>query len=116
MKPTSSRFIHWKLAATAGLLFIAGNVAQAQDLTYTLKRDLRLGVVSTVPESRRIPAMRRVELGLTPYVFENRNPALYRHDELTSHVLAVHIRRVAGELAIYPGHSLAPNLSRIVSR
>lgn len=117
MKPTSSHPNHWKKAAAiAGLLLASGSLAQAQDLTFTLKRDIRITSETSPVEARRIPAIKRIRLGLTPYVFEGRNGALYRHDEITSNVLAVHTRRIAGQMALYPGHSLAPNLAQIVSR
>lgn len=116
MKSHSSLLKPWKLAIAAAILFTASQAAQAEDLTFRLRRDIRVTSDSTPAEARRLPAFVRIENGLTPYLFEARNASLYRHDEITSHVLAVHTRRFAGQLALYPGHSLAPDLARIVSR
>lgn len=116
MKSHSSHLKPWKLAMLAGIVLAAGQAAQAEDLTYRLRRDIREASESTPAEARRLPAFVRIEAGLTPYLFEARNAALHRHDEITSHVLAVHTRRIAGQLAFYPGHALAPDFARIVSR
>lgn len=117
MKPTSSQFTCLKKAAIACLLVAAAPiVSKAEDLTYTLKRDIRIENKTTPAEGHRYTAFKRVQLGFNPYLYENRNASMYNSDKISTHVLAVHLRRVAGQIAVYPGHSLAPDLSRIVSR
>jgi len=109
---------YWKTAAfaVAGLLFAIVPPVQAEEITFQLKRDTDERARASRTEGRRLPAITRIRRGFTPYVFEGRNGALYRHDDLTSNVLALHTRRISRKVRLRAGHSLAPNVAKIVER
>ncbi|MEM0969365.1 MAG: hypothetical protein AAGJ31_08455 [Verrucomicrobiota bacterium] len=99
--------------------FALGSVPalHAEDLTFRLSRKRMVEAKDQVPtEERRLPAITRVRSGLTPYAYENRINATYRHDEISSHVLAVHTKRSStGKVRLKAGHALAPRVDKITA-
>ena len=101
------------LALAIAALALVSSAHAADRNGISLELDKKGSKIQRQPlEERRVPAFQRIELQRTPYVYEGR--ALTRNDEVSSHALSVHILASGGKAQLRAGHSLAPNLDRIV--
>lgn len=98
--------------ALAALAIALPAGAQDNDIVLELEKKPAKARRESLAE-RRLPAMTRIYLGLTPYVYAGR--PLVRHDEVASNVLSVHLVNIDGKTELRAGHSLAPNLHRIAN-
>jgi len=64
--------------------------------------------------SKKMPAMQRIDAGLTPYIYEGGRIS-QRDDEVSTNVMSLHFIRQERLIKLKAGHGLAPNPAKIVA-
>lgn len=89
--------------------------ALAEDESIIVILDPENGVRYLRPTNsgEKMPAMQRIDAGLTPYRYEG-GSILRRDDEVSTNVMSLHFIRQDRLVKLKAGHGLAPNPAKIV--